>query len=447
MQHSRKKRVQQPPTEEERKKQEQRLRAIQNMHEAVLKAQKAAVYTQESLDLTTKCITLSPDFYSVFNFRRRILEALLADQSEEIKGEILSKELDTLTKITRESPKSYTLWFQRQWVILHSRNYEKVMKKELALCDKLLAMDQRNFHVWNYRTWLVKVAGSQTYEEELAFTTTLIYRDFSNYSAWHYRSKVVKGLYPSALPTDFVTSELTTLKHAMFTCPSDQSLWTYHQWLLSQITPILITSVLKTPSGVKIGFTHSVSQVTEDAIAVANEWIAVKGVWRMDSGNAFGYIWTYTVLDEAGDTLELRTNTENRSLRDSSGYTQLTRQVLKVTTSRDIDKQGEDENPVITSEIQSIEELLEIEDTHRVPAVLRLAQLYETQSFYAVSPPRLQEILRKMIGLYTELITRDAPRTTYYTENRVIAETRLSHTRLPTPKSERLAAQVLPFLS
>ena len=446
MQHSRKKRVQQPLTEEERHKQEQRLCAIQNMHEAVLQAQQQASYTQESLDLTTKCITLSPDFYSVFNFRRRILQHLLTDQSEETKGEMLGKELDTLTKITRESPKSYTLWFHRQWVILRSRNFELLMKKELALCDKLLAMDQRNFHVWNYRTWLVKVAGSQTFEEELTFTTTLIYRDFSNYSAWHYRSKVVTGLYPKGLPQDFLTSELTTLKHAMYTCPADQSLWTYHQWLVAQVTPILVTSVVRTPTGVKVGFSHNVTGVGEEAVAVASGWRAVQGKWRTDSGNAYSYIWNYTVLDEAGDELELRTNADNTTLKDSSGYTQMAPQIIKLR-SEGYDVEGAGEHELLTAEILSIEELLEIEDTHRVPAVLRLAQLYETQSFFALPQQRLNEVLRKIIGLYTELITRDAPRTPYYSENRVIAEARLSNTRLRTPKSERLAAQVLSLLS
>jgi len=447
MQHSRKKRVQQPPTEEERRKQEQRLRAILNMHEAVLQAQQQATYTQESLDLTTKCITLSPDFYSVFNFRRRILQCLLEDQSEEAKAELLGKELDTLTKITRESPKSYTLWFHRQWVILRSRNFEPLMKKELALCDKLLALDQRNFHVWNYRTWLVKVAASQTFEEELAFTTTLIYRDFSNYSAWHYRSKVVTGLYPTGLPQDFVTSELTTLKHAMYTCPADQSLWTYHQWLIAQVTPILVTSVLRTPAGLKVGFSHSVTNVGEEAVAVANEWRAVQGKWRADSGSAYGYIWTYTVLDEAGEELELRTNAANSALKDSLGCTQMAQQLLKLSSKGPTVVEGEGELTLLTSEIQSIEELLEIEDTHRVPAVLRLAQLYETQSFFALPSTRLQEVLGKVVGLYTELMARDAPRSPYYSENRVIAETRLSGSRIPTPKSERLAAQVLSFLS
>lgn len=359
---------------------------------------------------------------------------------------MLGKELDTLTKITRESPKSYTLWFHRQWVILRSRNFEPLMKKELALCDKLLAMDQRNFHVWNYRTWLVRVAGSQTFEEELTFTTTLIYRDFSNYSAWHYRSKVVTGLYPKGLPQDFLTSELTTLKHAMYTCPADQSLWTYHQWLIAQVTPILVTSVVRTFAGMMVGFSHSVTDVGEEAVAIASGWRAVQGKWRTNSGSAYSYIWNYTVQDEAGEELELRTNADNATLKDSLRYTQMAQQIIKLK-SEGIYIEGAGEHELLTTEILSIEELLEIEDTHRVPAVLRLAQLYETQSFFALPQQRLREVLRKIIGLYTELITRDAPRSPYYSENRVIAEARLSSTRLPTPKSERLAAQVLSLLS
>lgn len=445
MQHSRKKRAQQPPTEEEVKKQEQRLKAILKMHGAVLQAMREENYTAEALDLTTKCMTLSPDFYTVFNFRRKILQTLLAGVED--KGQLLSKELDTLTKVIRENSKSYTLWFHRQWVILLCREFEPLMKKELALCDKMLAADQRNFHVWNYRSWLVKVAKTQTSEEELAFTTTLIYRDFSNYSAWHYRSKVVQELYGKSLPDDFVSSELTTLKHAMYTSPGDQSIWTYHQWLVSQLIPIQVASVRRTPTGLVVGFTHSVASVSDLAVAVANEWIAVQGTWKAESASEFSYIWTFELSERTDDALELRTNGENTSLHDSTGLHKLARKVVKVLASGQCEESGDADNPLILSELQSIEELLEIEDTHRAAALLRQAQLYESLSFYCVGAERLSVALGKVVSSYRELVSLDPSRTPFYQENLSVAECRLSGLTstavCAAPKSQRLSAQVL----
>ena len=75
---------------------------------------------------------------------------------------------------------------------------------ELALCDKFLSMDERNFHCWDYRWGEQKVSSLNDFhslsrqiaakraqrkpEAELDFTMDRINNNFSNYSAWHYRS-------------------------------------------------------------------------------------------------------------------------------------------------------------------------------------------------------------------------------------------------------------------
>ena len=68
----------------------------------------------------------------------------------------------------KENPKSYTLWFHRQWTILKGLEIEKYMSdeqlkeakggiliNEIGLCDKMLGSDERNFHCWNYRSWII----------------------------------------------------------------------------------------------------------------------------------------------------------------------------------------------------------------------------------------------------------------------------------------------------
>ena len=84
-------------------------------------------------------------------------------------------ELKFLVKGIMRSPKSYTLWFQRQWAIqkglVFERNLKQVdsqiLQNELLLCTKMLKMDERNFHCWNYRLWVV-----ETFLKEHAVRTT-----------------------------------------------------------------------------------------------------------------------------------------------------------------------------------------------------------------------------------------------------------------------------------
>mmetsp|Transcript_10042 Transcript_10042/g.16905 ORF Transcript_10042/g.16905 Transcript_10042/m.16905 type:complete len:220 (+) Transcript_10042:476-1135(+) len=149
----------------------------------------------------------------------------------------------------------------------------------------MLAMDERNFHCWNYRLWVVEeylkelAARSSAsdapakpdlekifterqlplIERECQMALGLIKKNFSNYSAWHYRGKLLprvsekNGLlvnHAYCIPFEEIQGDFAMLKHAFFTDPKDQSPWNHHEWLLQQIAPIQVTGLrLVTPSG------------------------------------------------------------------------------------------------------------------------------------------------------------------------------------------------------
>lgn len=81
---------------------------------------------------------------------------------------LVKAELELLLKGISRSPKSYTLWFHRQWCIELGTKQEdgesKILEGELQLCSKFLARDERNFHCWNYRLWVVQTIVKRTSE-------------------------------------------------------------------------------------------------------------------------------------------------------------------------------------------------------------------------------------------------------------------------------------------
>lgn len=97
------------------------------------------------------------------------------------------------------------------------------------MCSEFLKEDQRNFHCWNYRRYLVRY-GKINPASELQFSEEKVKENFSNYSALHQRSVFLSS---STLPLqDLVKAELSLVESAVFTEPADQSAWWYHQFIL-----------------------------------------------------------------------------------------------------------------------------------------------------------------------------------------------------------------------
>jgi geranylgeranyl transferase type-2 subunit alpha len=238
--------------------------------------------------LTSKVLNLNPEYYTVWNQRRRVLQHLIAipqqptstDAPNANAQDLLGQELQFLLPLLMKFPKCYWIWNHRYWVLkqisgrLPLANAQNYWDGELVLVGKMLGRDSRNFHGWDYRRFVIQelrrlqetarsvgkeaetpaaadsVATSRTQdgptsetitESEFAYTTKMIKSNLSNFSAWHNRSKLIPQLLDERKANDtdrrqLFDEELAFIQSAVFTDPYDQSLWYYHHFLMSEVS-------------------------------------------------------------------------------------------------------------------------------------------------------------------------------------------------------------------
>lgn len=191
----------------------------------------------EYFKITGELLLINPDFYTAWNIRREaLLECRARDpeQSDVIFRKDLSFTLDCLKK----NEKSYSCWQHRIWILSHLPKSE--YDNELLLCNTFLNKDERNFHCWDYRSYISDIAKTDL-KSEFDFTTEKIKSNFSNFSAWHRRHKLLirglslaeQGECPKECNLKLIwLDEYNLILNALYTDPSDQSPWLYHNWLL-----------------------------------------------------------------------------------------------------------------------------------------------------------------------------------------------------------------------
>lgn len=240
--------------------------------EKLFAAREEGNLSQSSLTAVTQLLQAVPENYTLYNYRREILAHLL-DTSGSF-SELIVSELAFSTSVLQNDYKCYAAFVHRHWI------YESLFKeaetndadgslsilllrcvgRELSECKKLLKLDERNFHVWNYRRWVFemkerasKLIQSERAEpkashnslftaeelEDFEATTAKLHENFSNYSAWHQRSFVFQRalqrlsakkehLYPlNATLYRHLQEEVDLISQAIFCDPSDQSAWFY----------------------------------------------------------------------------------------------------------------------------------------------------------------------------------------------------------------------------
>lgn len=240
-----------------------------------------------TLALLEKALLVNPDPLNLWNHRRECItylhdnpkekepEATSTDDDSESKTleAMLTPELKLTQASLQRNPKAYGAWMHRKWILQYLKAPKPSLEQELELTVLFLKLDERNFHCWNYRRFVIGalsdaatpeseasnsytgrwkgpppmgvqvVAPSATattapnsrisdalIQAEWEFTTKKIEDNFSNFSAFHYRSQLLGRMLE--LEQVQWEDELELLENAIATEPDDQTAWWYQALLL-----------------------------------------------------------------------------------------------------------------------------------------------------------------------------------------------------------------------
>lgn len=233
---------------------------------------RAKDYSNTTLQLTSRLLGRNAEYYTIWNHRRLILSHVFISElknPKEVSVEdaaaaqkagltpaqneislLIKEDLGFLVPLLKQYPKCYWIWNHRSWLLrtatehLSAHATLELWQGELALVSKMLALDSRNFHGWGYRREVVRnierVGSLSMVEREFDYSSKMINSNLSNFSAWHYRSQLIPRLLlernaDSEARRKLFNGEFELITRALYTDPYDQSLWFYHQYLMSTL--------------------------------------------------------------------------------------------------------------------------------------------------------------------------------------------------------------------
>lgn len=315
-----------------KKEQTQKVQAYGECMEKIFAKKMVAEYDEEMISLTTLILCRNPDVTTLWNIRRQCILKMKEKQL----CDIFSKDLGFTETCLLSNPKSYCVWHHRCWLLENSPDLK--WQQEVDVCSKYLKVDERNFHVWDYRRYAVEKAGISA-KDELDFCTEKIQKNFSNYSSWHYRSKLLPKLYPHetdksrAINEAILKDELEMVLTAAFTDPKDSSAWFYQRWLLGYSQPTLDIAAFKiTNTHAIITFSRPIHFNNEKCSLTldGNTNFEIKNFKPVGSSSQYSAIWLLEdsfelnsncnesfqleYLDEEGTLLNLRVSKINDCL-------------------------------------------------------------------------------------------------------------------------------------
>uniref|UniRef100_A0A0A9XHW1 Geranylgeranyl transferase type-2 subunit alpha n=1 Tax=Lygus hesperus TaxID=30085 RepID=A0A0A9XHW1_LYGHE len=408
--------------EKEKKQKDAKLKVYREGMTQIFERRRSGMKDWETMRFVGDVLSTNPDVYTLWNIRKEVLLQMIDDKSIDEPVKVGEGELRLTEICLKVNPKSYGAWHHRCWILEHFPELD--LKRELALCNKYLKLDARNFHCWDYRRFITSKLGLSP-EEELSYTMQKIEEDFSNYSSWHYRSKLLPlihsdpaGIRP--IKEEIHLRELDLVQNAAFTDPNDQSAWFYLRWLLGRLEPkleIVMSFVCKEQSKMYIVFNTDASP-SDSSIDVVSEH---SGKWTTVNSLRDSSLWVSdlkTNSTEYNIKVTISNETENVSLKADAGFVWFRKPQFDPDVSPKL-------KALLVEQLETCNQLLELEPESKWPLLTSVVfmKAIDTNQYR-------EEIIERL----RSLMKYDKYRSSYYADtlSKFLIEEEFKSNELPT---------------